>query len=161
MAYLPFIVYAFDVEKAWRAAVCTAVVFWITVFFFWFARHCFPVRVRKEAFFFWLLVWAQAVWYLIKLEPLWVLSIFFLTPVAFLEEERKDSRVRIFSKVLLRYYWETSLAGFGFIGFTIVMALLQGVLVGRLGIQSFQQPAGVFLLLAAVALLWKIGLSRR
>ncbi|HOW58790.1 MAG TPA: hypothetical protein PLO78_03585 [Candidatus Omnitrophota bacterium] len=154
-AYLPFMVYAFDLEKAWIAVLCVVAVFWLTVFFFWFTRNLFPEKLRSEVFFFWLLAWAQAVWYFTKLQPLWALSVFFLIPTSFLEPSQKASRVRVFSRVVPRYFWERFLAGFGFIGFVIVMALVQEVLGRQFGMMSFQRPAGILLLLSLAAFLWK------
>lgn len=153
-AYLPFMVYAFNLEEAWFAAVCIVVVFWITVFFFWFTRNFFPEKLRTEAFFLWLFVWAQAVWYFTRLQPLWVFSVYFLMP-SFLEPSLKASRIRVFSRVVPRYFLERFLVGSGFIGFVIVMALIQEILGHRLGMASFQQPPGILLLLAMAAFLWK------
>lgn len=154
-AYLPMMMYAPTLEKTGLAALCVAIVFWATVFFFWFCRRFFPERLLKEAFFLWLLAWAQVVWYGIHLEPFWAVSVFFLTPVSFLDPGHKASRVRVFARVLPRYFWERFLAGFGFIGFVIAMTTVQEMMTKRFGVFVFEQPAGMLLLLAAAAFLWK------
>lgn len=155
LAYLPLTVYAFDIERACRAAFLIAIVSWISLLFFWFTRRLFPERFLKAAFFLWLLVWGQSVWTLMRLEPLWILSVFFLMPLSFLEKENKASKVRVFSKEVLRYFWERIVAGFGFVGFVLAVTGIQkGLELGGRGI-SFQQPAVTFLLIATLAVLWK------
>ncbi len=71
LAYLPFMVYPYDPFRSFVAALWVVAFLWFTVFFFWFTRRFFPGRFLKHAFFLWLIVWAQAVWTLTKLPPLW------------------------------------------------------------------------------------------
>lgn len=155
LAYVPFLAYGASFNRMCFAAACVAVVFWVTVFFFWFIRRFFPERFLKQAFFLWLLAWAQAVWYGTSLEPWWMASVFFLTPVSFLEQGNQASHVRVFSRVLPRYFWERFLAGFGFLGFVMALAVLQEVLTQRFKILMFYFPPGMLLLLTGAAFLWK------
>ncbi len=155
LAYLPLMAYAFDPPRACQTALLITAVSWISLLFFWFTRRFFPERFLKEAFFLWLLVWGQIVWTLAELEPLWLLSVFFLTPLSFMEKEKRASRARVFSKEVLRYFWERAVAGFGFILFVLIVTGAQkGLEFGGRGI-SFQQPAVLFLLIAVLASFWK------
>jgi hypothetical protein len=155
LAYLPFMLYSYDLFKAGVAALWIVGFLWGTVAFFWFTRRFFPGRSIKPAFFLWLIVWAQAVWTLTKLPPYWIVSVFFLTPVSFLEDAAKPSHVRVFSKKVTRYFFERALAGIGFAGFVMLLTLLREIEEKRLGTHAFEQPAGMLLVLAAVAFLWK------
>lgn len=155
LAYLPFMIYPYGFFKAGIAALWISVFLWITVLFFWFTWRFFPDRSLKHAFFLWLIVWAQAVWTLTKLPPFWILSVFFLSPVSFLEDAAKANRVRVFSKEIPRYFFERALAGIGFAGFVMVMALVREMGEKHMGIEAFEQPAGMLLVIATVAFLWK------
>ncbi|MFA7255477.1 MAG: hypothetical protein WC133_05210 [Candidatus Omnitrophota bacterium] len=155
LAYLPFMVYPYGFFKAGVAALWIVVFLWITVAFFWFTRRIFPDRSLKCAFFLWLIVWAQAVWTLTKLPPYWIVSVFFLAPVSFLEDTVKPGHVRVFSRQVPKYFFERALAGIGFAGFVMLLALVRGVGEKHLGIHAFEQPAGMLLVIAAVAFLWK------
>ena len=155
LAYLPLAVYSFDLERACQAALLIATVSWVSLFFFWFTRRLFPERFLKEAFFLGLLIWAQAAWTLMGLGPLWIVSVFFLTPLSFLEKEHTTGQTRIFSKEVPGYFWKRTVGGFGFIGFVLLMTgVREGLGLGGRGI-SFQQPAVTLLLIAALAVLWK------
>ena len=168
LAYLPFAVCTcnfplsavgsplfFGNIKTGIAALWIVLFLWITVAFFWFTRRFFPGRFLKHTFFLWLLVWAQAVWTLTKLSPVWILSVLFLMPISFLDDTAKARRVYLFSKEVPRYFFERALAGIGFVVFVTVMTLVRAVGERRLGIQVFDQPAGFLLVVAAVAFLWK------
>ena len=238
LAYLPFMVYPYDLFRTGAAALWIVIFLWITVAFFWFTRCLFPDRFLKHAFFLRLIVWAQAVWTLTKLPPYWILSVFFLAPVSFLENTAKPSHVRMFSrevprsqypsigaerrlgpsspnppinrrvgwdcpglliKKLLesqgrlpflkrkkkfgrsqypsigaerrlgpsklpflkrkkkfgRYFLERAMVGVGFVGFVVFLAIVREIGEKRLGIQAFEQPAGMLLVIAAIAFLWK------
>ena len=155
LAYLPFMVYPYGFFKAGVAAIWIVIFLWGTVFFFWFTRRLFPDRSLKHAFFFWLIVWAQAAWILTRLPPYWIVSVFFLTPVSFLDDTAKVSHVRIFSKKVPRYFFERVLTGAGFAGFVMLLALVREVGENSLGIKAFEQPAGMLLVAAAFAFLWK------
>lgn len=155
LAYLPFMVYPYDLFRTGIAALWIALFLWFTVTFFWFTSRFFPKRSLKHAFFLWLLVWAQAVWTLTKLPPYWVVSVFFLTPVSFLDDKAKPEHVRVFSRQVPRYFFERALAGAGFAGFVIGMAIVREICEKRLGMQAFDQPAGMLLVSAAVAFLWE------
>jgi hypothetical protein len=155
LAYLPFMVYPYGFFKAGIAALWIAAFLWGTVFFFWFTRRFFPGHFLKHAFFLWLVVWAQAVWILTKLPPYWIASVFFLTPVSFLDDTVKASHVRVFSKNVPRYFFERALTGVGFAGFVMLLALVREIGEKSLGIHAFEQPAGMLLVVAAVAFLWK------
>ena len=155
LAYLPFMVYPYGFFKAGVAALWIVGFLWGTVTFFWFTRRLFPGRSLKHAFFLWLIVWAQAVWTLTKLPPYWIVSVFFLTPVSFLDDAANPSHVRVFSKEVPRYFFERALAGVGFAGFVMLLALVREIGEKRLGIQAFEQPAGLLLVIAVVAFLWK------
>ncbi|MDD5225713.1 MAG: hypothetical protein PHV97_00835 [Candidatus Omnitrophica bacterium] len=155
LAYLPFMIYPYGFLKTGVAALWIVTFLWLTVAFFWFTRRLFPDRSIKGAFFLWLIVWAQAVWTLTKLPPYWIVSIFFLAPVSFLEDTAKASHVRVFSKKVPRYFFERALAGIGFAGFVMMMSLVREIGEKRLGIQAFEQPAGMLLVIAAAAFLWK------
>lgn len=155
LAYLPFIIYPFDLFRGTIAALWIVLFFWVTIFFFWFARHFFPERLLKEAFFLWLLAWAQASWLLTKLQPFWILSVFLLMPVSFLEERNKASKMRIFSQDVPRYLGERCLSGLGFLGLVLLVGFSRDFLTHYFQMAVFQQPAGVFLLLGAAAFLWK------
>lgn len=155
LAYLPFMVYPYGFFKAGVAALWIVAFLWFTVAFFWFTGRLFPGRFLKHAYFLWMIVWAQAVWTLTKLPPYWVVSVFFLTPVSFLEPEAKGSHVRVFSRQVPRYFFERALAGIGFAGFVMFLALVREIGERYLGIQAFGQPAGMLLAAAAVAFLWK------
>ncbi len=154
-AYFPFVVYAFDLERSLGVALLVTTVSWASLFLFWFTRRLFPERFLKGAFFLWLLVWAQIVRTSLGLEPLWVLSVFFMTPLSFLEKGNRAGKVRVFSREVPRYFLERAVTGLGFIVLVLVMALVrEGLEFGGRGI-SFQQPAAMFLLIAALAVLWK------
>ena len=155
LAYLPFMVYPYGFFKASVAALWIVAFLWVTVAFFWLTRRFFPDRSLKHAFFLWLIVWAQAVWTLTKLPPYWIVSVFFLTPVSFLEGAAKHSRIRVFSREVPRYFFERVLAGTSFAGFVMLLAFVREIGEKRLGIQVFEQPAGMLLVAAAIAFLWK------
>ena len=155
LAYLPFMVYPYGFFKTEVAALWIVVSLWFTVAFFWFTRIFFPGRSLKHAFFLWLIVWAQAAWTLTKLPPYWIASVFFLAPVSFLEEGVRPSHVRVFSKKVPKYLFDRALTGIGFAGFVMLLALVREIGEKRLGIQAFKQPAGMLLVMAAVAFLWK------
>jgi len=183
LAYLPFMVYPYGFLKAGIAAAWIVAFLWGTVTFFWFTRRLFPERSLKHAFFLWLIVWAQAVWTLTKLPPYWIASVFFLIPVSFPGDTAKPGPVRVFSGKVLRsqypsigaerrlepsklpfwkrkkkfgrYFFEQVLAGIGFVGFVILLALVREIAEKRLGIQAFEQPAGMLFVAAAVAFLWE------
>ena len=155
LAYLPFMVYPYDFFRTGVAALWVVIFLWTTVAFFWFTRRFFPGRSLKHAFFLWLVVWAQAVWTLTKLPPYWILSVFFLMPVSFLENTAKPGHVRIFSKKVLKYFFERALAGIGFAGFVVLLEFIREIGEKRLGIHAFEQPAGLLLVISAVAFLWK------
>jgi len=183
LAYLPFMVYPYGFMKAGVAALWIVVFLWFTVAFFWLTRRLFPERFLKHAFFLWLIVWAQALWTLTKLPPYWIVSVFFLTPVSFLEDAARsgpnthpskrsgdwgrpgrpsrkemkdlDGRVRVFSREVPRDFFERALAGAGFAGFVALLALVRETGETYLGIQAFGQPAGMLLGIAAFAFLWK------
>lgn len=155
LAYLPLTAYGFGLEGSCQVAFWVTAVSWASSFFFWFTRRLFPERFLKAAFFLWLLVWGQTAWTLMALEPLWVLSVFFLTPLAFLEKGTKVNRVPVFSKEVPRYFRERIVTGFGFIGFVLAVAGVQkGLELCGSGL-SFQQPAITFLVIAALAVFWK------
>ena len=155
LAYLPFMVYPYGLFKAVVAAAWITVFLWITVTFFWFTRRFFLDRSLKHAFVLWLIVWAQAAWTLTKLPPYWIVSVFFLTPVSFLEDAAKPGHVRVFSRKVPRYFFERVLAGIGFAGFVALLTFIREVAEKGLGMQAFQQPAGMLLVIAGVAFLWK------
>jgi len=183
LAYLPFMVYPYGLFKAGVAALWIVAFFWGTVVFFWFTRRLFPGRSLKYAFPLWLIVWAQAVWTLTKLPPYWIASVFFLVPVSFLGDTAKPGHVRVFSRELPRsqypsigaerrlgpsklpfwkrnkkfgrYFFEQVLTGIGFAGFVILLALVREIVGKRLGMQAFEQPAGMLFVAAAVAFLWE------
>jgi hypothetical protein len=189
LAYLPFMIYPYGFFRASIAALWIVTFLWGTATFFWFTRRLFPGHSLKHAFFLWLVVWAQAAWTLTKLPPYWIISVFFLTPVSFLDDTAKPGHVRIFSrevprsqylsisakrklgpsklpfwkrkKKLGRYFFERALAGIGFAGFVMLLALVREIGEKCLGIQAFEQPAGTLLVIAAVAFLWKNQPSRR
>jgi len=155
LAYLPFTLYSYDIFRTGVAALWIIAFLWLTVAFFWFTKGLFPARSLKPAFCLWLIVWAQALWMLTKLPPYWILSAFFLAPVSFLEDAAKPGHVRVFSKKVPRYFFERVLAGIGFAGFVMLLAFVREIGEKRLGIQAFEQPVGIWLLLAAGAFLWK------
>lgn len=183
LAYLPFIMYPYDLFKAGVAALWVALFLWITATFFWLTRRLFPERSLKHAFFLWLIVWAQAAWILTKLPPYWIASVFFLTPVSFLDDAPKGKHVRVFSKEvpppqdlsisawrklgpskqpfwerkkkLGRYFLDRALSGIGFVGFVAAMVFVREITEKHLGMRVFQEPAGILLALAAFAFLWK------
>lgn len=155
LAALPFTVYAFDLEKTCLVTLLTAGVTWLTLFFFWFTRRLFPKIFLKEAFFLWLLVWAQSFWTLWGLGPLWIMSVFFLAPRSFLEKETNASNISVFSKELPHYLWERIVGGFAFIGFVLFVTWARNVLERNGAGIVFQQPAAVFLFIAALAVFWK------
>ena len=102
LAYLPFMVYPYGLFRTGVAALWIVFFLWVTIAFFWFTRRLFPDRSLKCAFLLWLIVWAQAVWTLTKLPPYWIVSVFFLMPVSFMDESVKAQRTQIFSKEVLR-----------------------------------------------------------
>ncbi len=156
LAYLPFMLYPFDLFRSGVAALWIATFLWISSAFFWFTRRFFPERFLKPAFFLWLLVWAQAIGTVTKLPPLWIVSAFFLMPVSFLETAGKAGRVRIFSKEVPRYFFERALAGLGFLGFATLLTLVREIGESRLGTRLVDQPpAGLLFVIAALAFLWK------
>jgi hypothetical protein len=155
LAYLPFMVYPYGFFKSGVAALWIVLFLWLTVFVFWFTRRFFPDRFLKHAFFLWLIVWAQAVWTLTRLPPLWIVSVFFLAPVSFLDDASKVSRVRVFSREVPGYFLKQAITGIGFAGFVVVLALVREIGEKNLGIQVFEQPAGALLVIAAIAFLWK------
>ena len=155
LAYLPLAVYPLSFFKTGVEVLWIILFLWTTVTFFWFTRRFFPGRSLKHAFFLWFLVWAQAVWTLTKLPPVWILSAFFLMPVSFLDDTAKARRIFFFSKEVPRYFFERALAGIGFAGFVMAMTIVREVGQRRLGIQVFDQPAGFLLVAAAAAFLWK------
>ena len=90
-----------------------------------------------------------------KLPPYWIVSVFFLMPVSFLEDTIKAGHVQIFSRKVPRYFFERLLAGVGFAGFVLLMALIREIAEGRIGMHVFEQPAGMLLAASAIAFLWK------
>lgn len=155
LAYLPFMAYPFGFFKTCVAAFWIVAFLWLTVFFFWFTRRFFPGRSLRPAFFLWLIVWAQAAWTLTRLPPLWIVSVFFLAPVSFLENETKAARVRIFSKDVPGYFLKQAVTGIAFAGFAALLSLAKEIAEKNLGVQAFEQPAGALLVIAAAAFLWK------
>jgi hypothetical protein len=148
-------VYPYGFLKASIAAAWIVAFLWGTVTFFWFTRRLFPERSLKHAFFLWLIVWAQAMWTLTKLPPYWVVSVFFLIPVSFLDDTAKSSHIRVLSREVPRYFFERALAGISFAGFVMLLALVHEIVEKRLGMRAFEQPAGMLLVAAIVAFLWK------
>lgn len=155
LAYLPFMIYPYGFLKSGVAALWIVFFLWSTVTFFWFTRRFFPGRTLKCAFFFWLITWAQAMWTLTKLPPYWIMSVFFLAPVSFLEDTAKPGHIRMFSKKVPRYFFDRALAGIGFAGFVAVLAFAREIAEKRLAMQAFVGPAGMFFALAVFAFLWK------
>ncbi|MFH0985995.1 MAG: hypothetical protein V1882_10780 [Candidatus Omnitrophota bacterium] len=155
LAYLPFMVYPYGSFRALVAALWITAFLWFTVAFFWLTRRFFPDRSLKHAFVLWLIVWAQAAWTLTRLPPYWIVSVFFLTPVSFLEDTAKPAHVRVFSRKVPRYFFERVLVGIGFAGFVALLTFVREVAEKGLGIQAFEQPAGMLFVIAAVAFLWK------
>ena len=155
LAYLPFMIYPYDFSRSCVAALWIVAFLWITVLFFWFTRRFFPVRVVNHAFFLWLIVWAQAAWTLTRLPPLWIVSVFFLAPVSFLDDETKSSRIRVFSREVPGYFLKQMMTGIGFMGFVAVLAFVRNICEKNPGIQIFEQPAGTLLVIVAIAFLWK------
>lgn len=155
LAYLPFMLYPYGFFKAGIAALWVVLFLWVTVVLFWFTRRLFPERSLKCAFFLWLIVWAQAVWTLTKLPPYWIMSVFFLAPVSFLGEEVKPGHVRIFSREVPRYFFERVLAGLLFAGFVMLLSFVREIGEKHLRIHAFTQPAGMLLVIAAIAFFWK------
>ena len=47
------------------------------------------------------------------------------------------------------------LTGIGFVAFVMLLALLREIGEKHLGMHAFEQPAGVLLVITAVAFLWK------
>ena len=155
LAYLPFTLYPYGIFKAGVAALWTVAFLWGTVGFFWFTRRLFPGRSVKHAFFLWLIVWAQAVWTLTRLQPYWILSVFFLMPVPFLEDAVKPKHVRVFSREVPRYIFERVLSGIGFAAFVMLMVFVREAGEKGLGMKIFAQPAGLLFVAAGIAFLWK------
>jgi len=155
LAYLPFMVYPYGFFKAGVAALWIVAFLWGSVAFFWVTRRFFPDRLQKHAFFLWLIVWAQALWILTKLPPYWIASAFFLMPVSFLDDTAKPNRVRVFSREVPRYFFERVLTGIGFAGFVMFLTFVREIGEKRLGVHAFEQPAGLLLVIAAIAFLWK------
>ena len=155
LAYLPFMLYPYGFFKVGIAVLWVVTFLWSTVAFLLFTGRLFPDRSLKPAFFLWLIVWAQAVWTLTKLPPYWIASVFFLTPTSFLEDTVKPGHVRVFSREVPRYFFERALAGIGFAGFVMLLALVREIGEKRLGIQAFTQPAGMLFVVATLAFLWK------
>jgi hypothetical protein len=155
LAYLPFMLYPLDLFRSGVAALGVVLFLWITATFFWFTHRFFPERSMKPAFFLWLIIWAQAVWTVTKLPPFWILSVFFLMPVSFLEGTGKAGRVCVFSKEVPRYLFERVLAGVSFIAFVAILTLFRETCENRLGMSLADQPAVLLLALAAIAFLWK------
>jgi hypothetical protein len=157
LGYLPFMVYPYGLLKSGVAVLWIVAFLWGTVSFFWFTRRLFPGRSQRSAFFLWLVVWAQAAWTLTRLPPLWILSVFFLMPVSFLENTAKPEHVRVFSKKVTRYFFERVMTGIGFAAFVMLMVLIREAGEKGLGVKIFAQPAGLLFVVAGVAVLWRIG----
>ena len=155
LAYLPFMIYPLDLFRSGIAALWVVVFLWITTAFFWFTHRFFPERSLKPAFFLWLIVWAQAVWAVTKLPPFWILSVFFLMPVSFLEGTGKSSRVRVFSREVPRYLFERVLSGMSFVVFVMLLTLFRETIESSLRMHLVDQPAVLLFALAAIAFLWK------
>lgn len=155
LASLPFSFYAFDLEKTCLVVLFTAGVTWLTLFFFWFARRLFPQRFLKEAFFLWLLVWAHAAWVLGGLLPLWILSVFFLAPLSFLEAGTHAAQRTVFSEKLPHYFWERIIGGTAFIGFVLLVTWAQRALERSEDGGFLQQQAAAFFIIAVIAVIWK------
>ena len=155
LAALPFMAWPLSLLKTGVAAAWVVVFLWVTIFFFWFTRRLFPKGASKTAFVLWLLVWAQAAWTLTKLPPLWILSVFFLTPVSFLEDTNKPEKRRIFSREVPQYFFDRVLTGIGFAGFVMILALFRRIGNSHFGTHLFEQPVGLLLVAAGVAFLWK------
>ncbi len=155
LASLPFLIYTFWLYEAVGVALLTVLVFWGTVFFFWYTRRFFPGRFLKAAFLLWLLAWAQALWTLAHLSPFWILSVFLLVPGSFLEQNTKISRVPVFSTAVKKYFLERTINGIGFLILTTLVALLHGFLGHQLQIRIFQTPVGALFLLFAISWAWK------
>ena len=155
LAYMPFMAYSFSPESAWQAAALITAVYWLTLIVFWFTRRLFPEGTVKAVFFLWLGFWAQSGWWIFGLPPLWILSVFLLVPVGFLDEEKTAGRQPVFSGALLKYFPERILSGLGFFAFAGILGLC-GEFLGSFGHSAaLRGPAGVFFLCFLVALLWK------
>lgn len=155
LAYVPFMAYPYGFFRSGVAALWIALFLWFTVTFFWLTRRFFPDRTLKHAFFLWLIVWAQAAWMLTRLPPFWILSAFFLTPVAFLDRDGRPEHVRVFSRKVPRYFFERTLGGIGFAAFVMMMAFIREACERGLGMKLFEQPTGLFFAAAGIAFLWK------
>lgn len=155
LAYLPFMVYPYDLFKMGVAAAWVVAFLWITVTFFWMTRRFFPERSLRPAFFLWLIVWGQAAWTLTRLPPVWLVSVFFLMPVSFLDDRAKPDHVRIFSRRVPRYFFERMAAGVGFVAFVAVMTFVRDLGALRLGMGVVAQTAGLLLVITVIAFLWK------
>ncbi len=155
LAYLPFMLYPYGFFRSGVAALWSAVFLWGTLFFFWFTRRLFPGRLLKQAFLLWLVVWGQAAWSLTGLSPFWILSVYFMTPVSFLEAEVKPGHVRVFSKDVPRYFFERAMTGIGFVFFVLAMVFVREIGEKSSRLKIFCQPAGLLFVVAGIALLWK------
>lgn len=155
LAYMPFMVYAYKPEQAWQAAELIIAVYWLTLTVFWFMRRFFPGGTARHAFFLWLGLFGQAAWTVLGLLPMWVLSVFLLIPVGFLDEDKSAGRLPVFSGKVPRYFAERILSGLGFFVFAGGLQLT-GEFLGHFGHSSaIRGPAGIFFLIFLAAFLWK------
>ena len=155
LAYLPFMIYPYGVFRSGVAAAWIVAFLWGTISFFWFTRRLFPRKLLKHAFFIWLAVWGQAAWSLTGLSPFWILSVYFMTPVSFLEAEVKPGHVRVFSREVPRYFFERAMTGIAFVVFVLTMVLVREIGENSSRLKILCQPAGLLFVVAGFALLWK------
>ena len=155
LAYLPFMAYSLDPERAWWAAALIVGIYWLTLTVFWFTRRLFPEGVVKAVFFLWLGLWGQTAWMLFGLLPFWIVSVFLLVPVGFLDESKTASRLPVFSREVSKYLAERFFSGLGFFAFVGIFEFV-GEFLGHFGrFATLRGPAGIFLLIFLVSLLWK------
>lgn len=155
LAYLPLALYPFGPEQAWIVTTLIVAVYWLTLSIFWFTRRLFPAGTIRTVFFFWLGLWGQLAWTGFGLFPFWLVSVFFLIPAGFLDEEKAASRLPVLSGMLPKYFTDRILAGFGFFVFASLLKLA-GEFLGNFGYSAvLRGPAGIFFLLFLAAFLWK------
>lgn len=153
LASLPFFVYSKEPAQIFTVGTLTVLAFWWTTIFFWCTRFWFPKNLLKIAFLIWLGALAEGAWLLGRINPIWIVSIFLLMPLSFLERKNKAFKEPVFSENVKKYFWERFFCGVGFLGIVVFVGMLQNVLENQMHVDFFKSSPGIFLVFSIIALL--------
>ena len=144
IAVIPVLLSTLHLKEAFQIGTMVCVGYWATLALFYFIRHLFPKGFLTAAYLVWWVALAQIGWYLSEIPPFWIASLYLLTSDRTIFENELTSIVK------------TAIGdGFGFWVVVIYLGSIQQFLGDYASLGIFRHPAGSFLLLTLVAVLWK------